>query len=201
MFTDIVAALPEGYGYVLFDYNDVYGTEVKLTDFTEQVRRLRSIIAWVQKQQNVTDVHILAHSMGCIVVALAKPDINGKVILLASPTSIGARTREYFTSKRGAKVDGDNWVVPRQDGTRTIIPLSFFDEFESVNVKEALRSFENERAFTMVAATDDEVLKDLDYSVLSGSVNVRFLSVDGADHNFSGASRQKLISIVEHELE
>jgi len=135
MFTDIVAALPEGYGYVLFDYNDVYGTEVKLTDFTEQVRRLRSIIAWVQKQQNVTDVHILAHSMGCIVVALAKPDINGKVILLASPTSIGARTREYFTSKRGAKVDGDNWVVPRQDGTRTIIPLSFFDEFESVNVK------------------------------------------------------------------
>jgi pimeloyl-ACP methyl ester carboxylesterase len=72
LFTGITECLPSGLGYVLFDYydyNDALATVV-LTDFTEQTKRLRQVIDWAQKQPGVVKVHLVAHSIGCIVAAL-----------------------------------------------------------------------------------------------------------------------------------
>jgi pimeloyl-ACP methyl ester carboxylesterase len=191
MFTDIVNALPKDVGFVLFDYYDVQGRTVRLTTFSEQVKRLQTVMRWLQ-EEGVHDVGLVAHSMGCIVAALAHAKAE-VVFLLAPPTTIGARSRAYFTGKEGATEHDGVWTVPRGDGTPSLIPDTFFDEFEATDAAEALRSYAMEQPYTLIAAGSDEVLKDVDYAVLSQQPGVAFEQITQAGHNFDPPVRQRLI--------
>ncbi len=198
LFTDITECLPSGLGYVLFDYydyNDALATVV-LTDFTEQTKRLRQVIDWAQKQPGVVKVHLVAHSIGCIVAALARPVIDGRVAFLASPASIGKKTKEYFTSKPGATEKNGIWTIPRQDGTYSLVPSSLFDEFESTNAADVLINFAGVKPYVLYIAGRDEILPLKEYEVLRRHSAITVVTIPGADHNFNGDSRKEVISAI-----
>lgn len=201
LFTELVTKLPKNFGYVLFDYNDYDGESTTMSDFTEQARRLSHVVRWVQQQRGVTGTHIIAHSMGCITAALAKPKINGHFIFLAPPLRIGENTRNYYTTKPGAKQDGNRWLIPAASGSTLIVPLSLIDEFEQINAGKKLLDFANTQRLTLVMAGKDEVLGDEDYTDLSNHLNIDFVSILEGDHSFKGKSRKKLISLVKRLLQ
>lgn len=195
MFTEICQNLPENFGYVLFDYNDIddQNHTVRLTDFTEQIARLQKVLAWTAKQPEVKSVSIITHSMGCIVTALARPKNIKNLILLAPPTSIGDRTRKYFTTKKGAEKHDDMWVVPRSDGTVSIIPETLFDQYEAVDAAAALQELAAQNAYTLIAAGADEVIADANYEPLAANPRVRLVHIENANHDFEKNARQPLL--------
>ncbi len=200
LFTDIAAQLPKGFGCVLFDYNDIQLDLVTLANFSEQKQRLRTVLKWVAAQPGISNISLVAHSIGCISAALAQPNNLQQVLFLAPPTSIGERTRNYFTGKAGAIREGNHWAVPRNDGTTSIVPESFFDEFEAVDAKETLTMYADIQTYELITAGDDEVLLDANYEDLSKHPNVNWRIINGANHNFEGASRQELVAVIQSIL-
>ena len=198
LFTDIVKALPPDYGYVLFDYNDIDadGKNIHLSTLQDQQRLLRSIIARLSEQTDVIDISLVAHSMGCVVAALAEPPELKQVVMLAPPLAIGEQTRAYFTSKPGAKREGDLWIVPRSDGSTSYIPDALFDELAATQALSALLEYAAVQPFELLIAADDEVLGDVDYNDLALHEAVTAMTIDEADHNFSGASRHTTIAAI-----
>jgi len=202
MFAEICRNLPDGYGYVLFDYNEIDDENhtVRLGDFSEQTKRLNTILAWTFEQAGVQSISLVAHSMGCIVAALTQPADLRAVILLAPPTSIGERTRRHFTTKKGAEKQDDMWLVPRSDGTISIIPESLFDQYEQVDAMAALKTFAARHPYTLIAAGADEVLPDADYGSFAANENVQFVNIADATHDFEGDARPQLIEVVNTAL-
>lgn len=196
LFTDIVKALPDDYGYVLFDYYDIVGKTINISGFVDQQRMLLSIIAWLSEQADVTDISLVAHSMGCVVAALAQPPELKQVIMLAPPLAIGERTRTYFTTKAGAKKSANLWMVPRRDGTISYIPDALFDEIESIEAQEVLLDYAAVQPYELLIPANDEVLGDVDYNDLALDENITALTIDEADHNFGRASRPAMIKAV-----
>jgi len=202
MFTQIAEALPEGVGYVLFDYNDIDDDNhtVRIMDLVEQTGRLQKVLAWTRDRPGVKSLSLVAHSMGCIVTALTQPTELAKVIFLAPPTSIGERTRKYFTTKKGAEKHDDMWVVPRNDGTVSVVPETFFDQYEQVDAMQVLLDFVAYQPLELVVAAADEVLQDADYEPFAGHPNVQLVNIAGASHDFAGNARNLLITTVDQEL-
>lgn len=196
LFTDLVRTLPEDYGYVLFDYYDITGKTVNFSSLQDQQRMLLSIIAWLSEQADVTDISLVAHSMGCIVAALAQPPELKQVVMLAPPLMIGDGPRAYFTGKDGAEKRDNLWVVPQGEGITNYIPEKLFDEFETVKPQEALLDYAAVQPFELLIPTDDEVLGTVDYNDLALDENITALTIDEADHNFSGVSRHAVIAAV-----
>jgi pimeloyl-ACP methyl ester carboxylesterase len=195
MFTEIAQNLPKGYGYVLFDYYEVDEQQhtVRITDFAEQTERLKEVLEWTSAQKGVESVSLIAHSMGCIVAALAHLGSLDKLILLAPPTSIGERTRKHFTTKKGAEKHDDMWVVPCNDGTISIIPESLFDQYETVHAETALLELADERPYKLIVAGSDGVVTDADYSRLAQHSNVQYVELAKANHDFEGSARPLLL--------
>jgi dienelactone hydrolase len=131
--------------------------------------------------------------MGCIVTALAQPTAVEAIILLAPPTSVGERTRQHFTTKKGAEKQDDLWLVPRSDGTVSIIPESLFDQYEQVNALEVLQQLATQHPYYVIVAGADEVLTDADYTSLAQSDNVQLKIISGASHDFKGETRHQLL--------
>lgn len=198
MFTEIARSLPDGYGYILFDYNEVDDENhtIRITDFAEQVVMLQKILAWTVAQNGVRSVSIVAHSMGCIVTALAGPQNTGELILLAPPTSIGERTRRHFTTKKDAEKHDGMWVVPRSDGTVSIIPETLFDQYEAVDAAAVLQELAALHPYTLVAAGADEVLTDAHYDALAANPRIDFINIANASHDFERGARQQLLDTI-----
>jgi pimeloyl-ACP methyl ester carboxylesterase len=195
MFTEIAQHLPEGFGYVLFDYYEFDEAQhtVRITDFAEQTERLEQMLAWTREQPGVQSVSLIAHSMGCIVAALAHPRELDKIALLAPPTSIGERTRQHFTTKKGAEKHDDMWVVPRSDGTISIIPESLFDQYEQVSAAQALLDLANMHPYKLIIAGADEVLTDDNYVKIAKHPSVQYVELADANHDFEGTARPPLL--------
>lgn len=193
MFTEIAANLPEGFGYVLFDYNRPEGDKLRLTNLSDQVTRLTSVIAWVRQQPGVEHVTIISHSKGCIVTALAKPQEIAAVIMLAPPLQPGSGTREYFTTRPGTVKQGSTWIVPRSDGTTSLIDEAVFAEMDTLDGEQVVLSYAQTQPLYIIAAGDDRVLPDQDYAKVAACPGTAFDSLPGASHDFQGAARQPLI--------
>lgn len=202
MFTEIARNLPEGFGYVLFDYYEVDEQHhtVRITDFAEQTDRLEKVLSWTSEQPEVKSVSLIAHSMGCIVTALACPQNLDKIILLAPPTSVGERTRKHFTTKKGAEKHDNMWVVPRSDGTISIIPESLFDQYETVDAQKALLVLAEEHPYKLIVAGADDVVTDADYTKLATHPSVQYLELPDANHDFEGKSRSLLLNEINSAL-
>lgn len=196
-FTELVANLPEGYGYVLFDYYQYPQDNITvISSFSEQVKILRTVLDWTRSQVGVDSVSIIAHSMGCIVTSLAQPSDIQKSIFLAPPTSIGENTRKYFTERPGAYQKDGFWYVPRRNGTVSKIPVVLFDEFETIDAARAINKYANKTSLLIIAAGADEVIKDFDTHSLTGVDESSLTIIDGANHNFEQPARPELIKIV-----
>ena len=201
MFTDLVRSLPDGFGYVLFDYDDVVGEgTLRATYATAQVDRLKQVMAWAKAQPGVERIGLVAHSRGCIIAALASITSLSAVILLAPPL-VDGHARRYFTTKPGTVRKGDDWYVPRSDGTTTIISEGVFQEFEDVQREEVVLSYVAKQPACLIVAGADKILDDQDYASFEHNPNVSLAAIPGASHDFDGASRQELIRLVNNYLQ
>jgi len=203
LFTDIAKALPAGVGYVLFDYNEVdeASATVRATSFSDQVRRLQAVLDWTRQQTGVQQLDIIAHSMGCLVVAELSPENIGNMLLLAPPTNAAAgKRRERYANVAGVKFTNNAWHIPRRDGTTTIVPETFFTDLEQVDAEGELIKLALFRPYVLIIAEADDVLDDADYTELIVMADVTSLGIEAADHNFTGAARQKLVELINQQL-
>jgi len=200
MFTDIAESLPNGFGFVLFEYNMPEGDKLRLTSLSDQVARLKQVIAWARQQPGVESISIVAHSKGCTVTALAQPDNVGSVIMLTPPLHVGSGTMTMFTTRPGAVRDGDTWSIPRSDGTTSLVDQAVFDEMATVNGENVVIDYAEKRPLHVVAAGDDRILPNQDYSRVAACPGVTLDVIPVASHDFAGAARQPLVHLVTQYL-
>jgi hypothetical protein len=199
MFTDIEQSLPRSWGKVLFDLYKIESKDVFVTSINEQVQRLSEVLGQLKFNYPDLKVHLLAHSQGCMITALLKPKIPGKVILLAPPEHIGTRLEEYFNNYPGShKVEGE-LIVPRRDKTITHIPAEYFKQSQNTNVQELILEYSNLKKINFLHATKDEVLGGVSYKLLQKTKNIEIIELP-ADHNFTGQSRLELVKYVSQIL-
>ena len=195
MFPELKSALPKQWGSVLFDLYRPENNHVHVTTIEDQVKRLHRVLENTAQKAPGATIHLVAHSMGGIVTALAKPAAEGKIILLAPPTRFGGRMKQYFSQYPGATIEGEEIVVPRKDGSVTHIPYAFFDQTANINPIMEIKAYAAEHPLHVVSASNDEVLKDTDYESLEGAPGVTLTALP-ADHNFTGENRAQLVKQV-----
>jgi pimeloyl-ACP methyl ester carboxylesterase len=200
MFADIAAAFPGDVGYVLFDYNEDEGEALRITYSADEAERLSKIAAWVRAQPGVTNVAIVAHSRGCIIASLAAIRRVRAVILLAPPLA-GGHTRQYFTNKPGAIRRGDDWYIPRSDGSITVIEDGVFDEFERINSEVAILSYAARQSVLVIVAGADGILEGQDYTRLIQTPTITLETIPNAGHDFIDQARPALIHRVNAYLQ
>lgn len=194
MFTDISNSLPPSWGYILFDYNHVKGTDVYLSSYSDQAKKLSAVLKFAAEKSDT--VHLIGHSMGSITASLLASTVPSKVILLAPPVHLPRKSSNNSWAERpGAHYEGDVLIVPRKDGTTSHIPQSFFDEANNVDCVETMKRYSLIRSCTVVQAEGEDIISDLDrYSLLS-TENIRLITIPGS-HNFDPPHRQQLIDTV-----
>jgi pimeloyl-ACP methyl ester carboxylesterase len=198
LFTDIASALPEDWGYVLFDYNKIEMIDNKLHVFlrgyTEQTTILLSILECAKNY--ATNISLVGHSMGCMTISLVADPKPNHVVLLAPPVGTTSG-RLYFNEYTGAHRDSNNvLVIPRKDGTITHVPDSFWDDAEKYFPPDVYTAYAEKHELTMIQAKEEDVLKHVDnYELFETTERVQLLRLPG-DHNFSGDARSGLLRTV-----
>lgn len=199
MFTDIMNALPSDWGSALFDLYKINKDHTYVTTFDDQVVKLKEVYSTVSTKHPESKIHVIAHSMGCIVTAVANLDVRGSIILLAPPEIFGTRLEEYFSSVPGSKQAGNYLIVPRKDGTTTHIPSKFFRSLDNVNPEEAMALLGEKHELAILQTTNDEVIGKTTYSKLRNNPQIKITKLP-ADHNFTNTFRSELIAYVIKEL-
>ncbi len=199
MFTEIVESLPINWGSLLFDLYDVKVDDVFVIDLKEQISRLNGIIKELKRDFPDVKLHIIAHSKGCIVTALAQPIVKGKVIFLAPPEKFGSDLQKYFEEYPGTKKSENELTVPRKDGTNTHIPLRYFDESTSIDAQQAVIDYSNQQKLIIIQTLNDEVIGKTTYSQLLGNDAIDIYQMN-SDHNFTGQFRTELLNELEELL-
>ncbi|HWT55767.1 MAG TPA: alpha/beta fold hydrolase [Candidatus Microsaccharimonas sp.] len=198
LFTDIVAALPKGWGYALFDY-DSYDEATKqqhVVGFATRLKELKAVVDWALVQKGVEKLHLVGHSMGSLTIASLAPEIRGEIVLMVPPLTLGSRFVELYNKRPGVEHEGHTWSIPRSDGTTTIVDDVAFAELMSIDAEGELAKLAMFRSYTIVLAGTDEVLPDEDYTDLIVMPSVSMQGIDQADHDFSGRARKESVSIV-----
>jgi pimeloyl-ACP methyl ester carboxylesterase len=202
LFPAITQSLPRGWGYVQFDYDsfDVAKNQLTVSSMSDRLVRLQAVINWARQQSGVELVHMVAHSLGCLVAAELAPAGIGKMVLLSPPLALGSRFADIYTHRKGAKHTGHTWSLPRADGTTTIVDDEVFAELVSIDAEGELTKLAMFRPFSLILASADEVLPDADYTDLIVMPSVNGMGIDGADHNFGGQFRPELVRLVIEQL-
>lgn len=200
MFIDIQVSLPKQWGSVLFDFYEASGSDVFVASIVDQVAKLNEILTTTREQNPKATIHIIAHSMGCIIVALAKLKVSGRIILLSPPESIGTKFRTFFESIPGSKKTGSTLIVPRKDSTITHIPLSYFDESQAIDAQKAVAELSKQQIIFIIQTMKDEILGDTHYDKLKNNENIKIIQIE-SDHNFTGENRNKLIGLLQELLQ
>lgn len=200
MFTDIVTGLQDQIGYVLFEYNQDEAEGLRLTSLAEQTGRLKQVIDWTRQQPDVQRLAIVAHSKGCTVTALAQPDKLASAIMLAPPLHVGSSIRRRFTTRPGAVQHGSTWIVPRSDGTTSLIDENVLDELDTVDGEAVVLSYAQKQPVHLIAAGGDRVLPEQDYAKVAACPGATLDTVAGASHDFEKDARTPLVQLVTNYL-
>ncbi len=199
MFTDIQASLPKRWGSVLFDFYKIEGHDAYITPIQEQIEHLQAVLYEASQRCPDAKIHVIAHSMGCIIAALTEPEISGKVIFLAPPESFGTRMEKYFKKYPGAMLAKDELSIPRKDGTTTHVPLNFFEQTAAIDAEGAMYAYGKQRSIYLVQTTEDEVISETQYEKLQTCENIHIQKI-AADHNFTKNHRREIIALLHNIL-
>jgi len=196
LFTDIAACLKD-VEPVLFNYG-TYDDEAKtltVRPIQEEAEILAEVVRETQEKNPDAIIDIVAHSQGCVVAALAKPDGIRKTILLAPPPNMNVeRAIKNFGSRPGVEINPDGFSkLPHKDGSVTLVPKEYWTERKSIEPMTFYKELAEATELTVVKATQDELLGDSDFSALNNKVHI--IEIDG-NHNFFGESRGKLLEVV-----
>jgi len=191
MFTDIAGALTEqGYKCVLIDLNakDNDGN-ILLSPFSKQVQ----ILTTAYEDNKGNETHIIAHSQGCVVTALANlPNIK-KTIFLAPPTDNNAeKTISYFKKNPLTSIDLDGTSrLARRDGTFTLVPKEYWKEREPLDIASTYQTYITTHKTVVVKAAQDELVSNEEFASIFNDVEVTEIETN---HDFADSGRGKLIA-------
>jgi hypothetical protein len=192
LFSDIAKAFPD-YKPVMFNYNIISKSDNTVTVRTlhQQAELLLKQIKKITSKDPDAEIVVIAHSQGCVALALAKPKLKQAVLMTPPDNVSGKRVENYFSKYPGTSLEKDGTVrVPRKDGTVTRITKEFFKDITSVNALNEYSKLANNTPSIIIVAKDDEILRPVDFSSLPESVET--LKING-DHNFTGQNRKLLI--------
>ena len=197
LFSDISNSLDEAQN-ILFDYNQINEIDNTLTvsPLNKQVLQLKEQI---DKLGNDSIIDVIAHSQGCVVAAIAKPSNIRKMIFIAPPDKILVdRIISYFGGRDGAQIDLENEsIVPRRDGSTTIIPSSYWDSIKSLDVINAYNHIPETVDVRLYIARSDEVLGMTNFDSVNRPIELK--EIDG-NHDFTGTDRPKLLAEIKQDL-
>lgn len=194
MFTEIATNFPE-YRFEMFDYNHILKNgDIEVAPLGSQAQKLQEIL---NKQED--EVVLIAHSQGCIVAGMVKLENVKKVILLAPPEKMSMqRVLDKLMKKPGAEVNLSGMSkLPRSDGTTTLISREYIESVSNINPLEIYQKIANTVATTIVRCTEDEVLGLTEVNKIKNATHIDI----EADHDFTGASRVRLLDVLSTELE
>lgn len=191
MFTGIAEQLKDDYR--MFDYNswDEEARKLKVTPLHIQVELLLGEIANLNEP-----IDLVCHSQGCLVAALAQPENIRSALFLAPATTTTADDFAALFARNGESLyDRENMsILQRSDGSQTIVPPEYWDSLDEVGDTYAqYERFSKMTKLTIITAGEEEIVAKVDYS---GLENVTVDEIPGADHNFTGEAREKIITKV-----
>ncbi|MFA5750779.1 MAG: hypothetical protein WC898_00605 [Candidatus Paceibacterota bacterium] len=180
--------------FFLFDYNRVDEERNILTvrPLSEQAKMLNDVISKSCLDNPNAMVDIIAHSQGCLVVALAKPlGIRKIVFITPSLDSDIEHTINMFKERRGTEINllGVSKLA-RKDGSTTMVPAEFWEERKKINPIPLYNELCLHTDLLIINAKQDDVMGKVDARGLDERIKV--ISLDG-DHQFYGEARAPLI--------
>jgi hypothetical protein len=193
LFTDIEQTVGKDILSIRGDFSDVSAGHTDAVPFSNQVARLKTILAYSQERFSPQKYIFVGHSQGAITVALSHPS-GSKVVLLAPP--VDSPFERFITtagwSRPGSSLDvnGDSHLV-RSDGSTTDVGSSFWKEFQDVNAVSLYRNLASNNEVTIIFAGADQVLGAQE---VPEGLDSR--SISGADHDFNGLARTTLLDIL-----
>lgn len=195
IFTALAAALPDLL-HVMFDYNVIVPNQPDIViPLPQQAELLRHKVAAVRAVYPEADINLVGHSQGCVAIALANPD-NIKRAIFIAPTIVldPERTIKRVGSRTGSEinVDGVSRVV-RSDGSINLIPAAFWACQRIVQPLQACAELAAQTSTVALLADQDAVLAPPDLVRTVPQLTVKLLA---GDHDFTGESRQRMISEV-----
>ena len=197
LFADIANALPEA-EHVMFDYNLVDEQENTLTvsPLQGQVQKLKEQLSKIGSD---AVVDLVAHSQGCVVATLAKPQNVRKILCLAPPDNVNTeRLINFFGKRDGSVIDLDGQSrIPRRDGSTTIIPAAYWQSLKGLDVIRLYNRLPDLAKVKFLTANDDEVLGISNFD--KTDERIELVQLDGS-HDFTDDARQYLIDYVRDEL-
>lgn len=196
LFTDIAKALPEA-EHIMFDYNQVDELSNTLTVSPLQVQ-VRKLKEQLDKTDDVI-VDIVAHSQGCLVAALAKPQNVRSILCLAPPDNVDVeRLINFFGNRDGSVINLEGQSrIPRRDGSTTIIPAAYWQSLKGLDVIRMYNRLPDLAKVKFLIANKDEVLGMTNFDKTDERIDLVQLS---GNHNFTDNARQHLVEVVRNEL-
>ncbi len=203
MFTELSKVLEDQYLTIKFDYNLVNREEnwTKVLPIKTQVEMLETITEFAQKKFDPKKIHIIAHSMGCVVTSLAQITNIDKVILLAGPSEPPYNSlKEYFLRKKGTKINKTEISeMPRSDGSTTYVSSDFWSEIKKINPSIRYNNLAQSSSVTFVRPLEDQNIKNEDYSTIKNNKKINFQEISG-NHMFEESARSKLKKLIKNIL-
>jgi len=197
LFTDIANALPKA-EHVMFDYNliDNRTNTLTVSPLQEQVRKLKEQL---NKIDGGTVVDLVAHSQGCVVAALAKPQNVRNLLCIAPPDNVDTeRLINFFGSREGSDIDLNGQSrIPRRDGSTTIIPATYWQSLKGLNVIRLYNRLPDLAKVKFLVANNDEVLGMTNFD--KTDERIELVQLEG-NHDFTDEARQYLVEYVREEL-
>lgn len=197
LFTDIANAIPEA-EHVMFDYNltDEQTNTLTVSPLQGQVQKLKEQLSKIDSN---TTVDIVAHSQGCVVVALAKPQNVRQILCLAPPDNVDTeRLINFFGNREGSVIDLDGQSrIPRRDGSTMVIPATYWQSLRGLDVIRLYNRLPELAKVKFLIANDDEVLGMTNFD--KTDERIELVQLDG-NHDFTDDARQYLVDYVRNEI-
>lgn len=193
LFTDIANSLPEA-EHVMFDYNVINEQTNTLTVSPLQVQ-VQKLKEHLDNTDGDVIVDLVAHSQGCVVAALAKPQNVRQILCLAPPDNVDVeRLINFFGSREGSVVDLEGQSrIPRRDGSTTVIPATYWQSLQGLNVIQLYNRLPDLAKVKFLIANEDEVLGMTNFDKTDERIELMQLS---GDHDFNGIAREHLLEVI-----
>lgn len=198
-FTEIGNELTNNFLIVRFDYCKMIPEDnATLTySLSVQARMLQKVIEYVRLKFMIDELNIIAHSMGCLVVGMAKINKLNKVALLCAPPSKKIqKMQSYFNHKQGSEFNLNGFSkVKRSDGSWTYIHPDFWVDLQKVEPPKLFEKLSENCEAYFIRALQDDVIKNESYTKIKQLQSIKYIELLG-DHNFKEPNRKKLLATI-----
>ena len=183
---------------LLIDLNQDEESGFTVNDLISQSIRLNSEISKFKASNPGLPIILVGHSMGCALIAKDRILAEQAIFLAPAVSNVEAKLKPRLMEREGSYHSPKEGVIyaKRSDGTTSRVPDSFFDSVRGETWKNRYEQYLRVQPNTfLIVAEEDEILKVETKDILE--LNFKQIDiVEGADHNFLGESRKKMLSIV-----